>query len=239
MSLLQPQKKGPLTLRLARDLVRSIKRGHPWVFRETIRHCPPALAGSRAILQDNKKGRPIAQGFYDSASALAFRVCSTDPSEPLNDDWAHTRLTQAVALRASLFDDQTTGYRLFNGEGDGLPGLICDIYGETAVLQLDGDGPKGFWDSRGIADWLIDNLPLTCVYQREQSRSKEAGKALIGHVPKQPAQFLENGVRFTADLIQGQKTGFFLDQRANRHFVKRFATEQTILNLFGYTGGFS
>lgn len=152
MALITSARHPPITLRLARDLARAIKRGHPWVFADALRHRPSALPGSPAILLDNKKGRELAWGFYDCQSPLAFRVCSVEPAEPLDDVWAEKRMVRALALRQMLFDGQTTGFRLFNGEGDGLPGLICDLYGETAVLQLDGPGRfLGCWGDSLLA----------------------------------------------------------------------------------------
>ncbi|NJN93938.1 MAG: hypothetical protein HC875_07515 [Anaerolineales bacterium] len=144
MTLLHPHPGQPLQLRLARDLTRAIKRGHPWVYAEALRQLPPASPGAPAVLLDNKKGREIGRGFYDPHSPLALRICTTEPDEKLNERWAQKRLERALALRRTLFDERTTGFRLFNGEGDGLPGLIADVYGDIAVLQLDGAGPAGF-----------------------------------------------------------------------------------------------
>ncbi len=244
MPLIQSHKEPPLKLRLARDLVRSIKRGHPWVFAAALRRRPPAPPGAQALLL--KKGREIARGFYDARSPLAFRVCVAEPGQSLDDCWAEKRLKRALDMRQTLFDKTTTGFRLFNGEGDGLPGLICDVYGDTAVIQLDGAGPAGFWHAQGIAQWLADSLSLRCVHQRRQARRESEtvarghrGQTLVGQTPTAPIPFLENGVRFSADIIQGQKTGFFLDQRANRQRIRRLAADRRVLNLFGYTGGFS
>src|SRR5437867_2414887 len=158
MGLLQTDPEAPIILRLARDLVRMIKRGNPWVFAEALRACPDAPPGAQAILLDNKHGRPIARGFYDPTSALAFRACNVDDDRPLEDAWAAERFQIAWHLRRSLFVEncageetgdsnplckppaelfghqvpipflqgQTTAFRLFNGEGDGLPGLVVD-----------------------------------------------------------------------------------------------------------------
>jgi 23S rRNA (cytosine1962-C5)-methyltransferase len=191
------------------------------------------------VLLDNKKGREIAQGFYDPHSPLAFRVCTVDLTEQLDDTWAEKRMSRALTLRQLLFDDQTTGFRLFNGEGDGLPGLICDVYGDTAVVQFDGAGPGGFWDSQGVAHWIVRNLALNTVYLKSQSRDEGADRVLAGPPPAQEIIFLENGVRFSVNVVKGQKTGFFLDQRENRHLVKQVAAQRRVVNIFGYTGGFS
>lgn len=238
MTLIQPHQGSPIQLRLARDLTRSVKRGHPWVFAEALRQLPPAPPGTQAVLLDNKKGREIGRGFYDPRSPLAFRVCTTEPGETLNAHWAETRLARALTLRQTLFDEQTSGFRLFNGEGDGLPGLICDIYGDTAVLQLDGPGPAGFWDMAGVARWVAQALSLSCVYERGRAGG-QAGQLLLGKLPSGPVPFLENGARFSVDVIHGQKTGFFLDQRDNRQKIRELAAGRRVLNVFGYTGGFS
>ena len=239
MPLIQPRATPPLKLRLARDLVRTLKRGHPWVFADALRQRPVASAGQPAILLDNKKGREVAHGFYDPDSPLAFRACTLTPGQTPDEVWAHAQLSRAWSLRQTLFDDQTTGFRLFNGEGDGLPGLICDVYDDTAVLQLDGPGPQGFWHAPGIAEWVAERLSLGCVYYREQAREGGQGRALIGKVPTAPIFFQEHGVTFTADIVHGQKTGFFLDQRENRRRMMGLTTERRVLNGFGYTGGFS
>ncbi len=240
MPLIAQYQNNPIKLRLARDLTRSIKRGHPWVFADALRGQPDASPGAHAVLLNNKKGREIARGFYDPNSPLAFRVCTLHPSELLNDTWAIKRVERAISLRQLLFSDrQTTGFRLFNGEGDGLPGLICDVYGDTAVLQLDGPGPNGFWSAQGVADWIADGLHLQCVYLKGQTRRGDRSRVLVGNSPTESVAFLENGIRFTADITRGQKTGFFLDQRDNRQQIKTMATGRRVLNLFGYTGGFS
>lgn len=239
MPLINSAQHAPITLRLARDLTRTIKRGHPWIFAEALRQRPPAPPGAPALLLDNKKGREVARGFYDPQSPLAFRVCTAEPSEPLDERWAENRLARALALRQAVVDPQTTGFRLFNGEGDGLPGLVCDLYGDVAVLQLDGPGPAGFWNIQGIAEWLAQQQRLSCVYLRGQSRAEGEGSVLSGRLPDGPVRFLENGVHFKVDIVQGQKTGFFLDQRENRQLIRQVAAGRQVLNLFGYTGGFS
>jgi 23S rRNA (cytosine1962-C5)-methyltransferase len=243
MQLIQPHQGPPIKLRLARNLVRSLKRGHPWVFADALRQRPPAPPGAQALLLDNKKGREIARGFYDDRSPLAFRVCTVKPGQVLDNRWAQKKLERALGLRRILFDETTTGFRLFNGEGDGLPGLVCDVYGQAAVIQLDGAGPAGFWRVRGVAQWIAQALSLRSVYQRRQVRSGadqgSEGRTLVGQPPTGPVSFIENGVHFTADIIRGQKTGFFLDQRANRQRIRKLAGGRRVLNLFGYTGGFS
>ena len=247
-----------LRLQLSRDLIRTLKRGHPWVFADALHERPPALPGSLALLL-NPQGKPLALGMYDPGPSLCFRACvvATDgdggtrgarpavrgdasrkrPALELSEAWAANQLTRARDLRNALLSDDSTGYRLVNGEGDGMPGLVVDVYAETAVIRLDGEGPAGFWHAPGVARWVEQALGVTCVVER--SRGEEGGRTLVGSAPTEPVTFLENGVWFTADVLRGQKTGFFLDQRENRARVRSLSAGRRVLNLFGYTGGFS
>jgi 23S rRNA (cytosine1962-C5)-methyltransferase len=245
MRLILPEPSSTITLRLARDLMRVLKRGNPWVFREALRSCPDAPPGTPAVLLDNKRGRPVARGFYDPTSSLAFRACEVDDLDrPLDDAWAAERFQRAWQLRKRLFIDdaadntRTTAFRLVNGEGDGLPGLVLDLYETTAVLKLDGAGPSGFWNAHGVSQWLATEAGVRSAIERPRERGEDAC-TLLGSRPTGPVSFLENDVQFTADVLHGQKTGFFLDQRDNRQRIRHFAAGQTVLNLFGYTGGFS
>ncbi|MCH7663120.1 MAG: class I SAM-dependent rRNA methyltransferase, partial [Chloroflexi bacterium] len=119
-----------------------------------------------------------------------------------------------------------------------LPGLSCDIYADAAVTKLDGEAARRFWHSDGIAEWLVEKLGLRLVYERRRSGDKP-GRALFGPEPDTPVNFLEHDIVFTADLVRGQKTGFFLDQRENRRRLQKYVSGKKVLNLFGYTGGFS
>lgn len=231
--------QAPITLHLARDLRRSIKRGHAWVYRQALKSTPRAAPGTPAILFDASGKQEIGRGYYDPHSPITLRVCSTLPGQRLDDDWAAGQMEKALALRRTLFDRHTTGFRLFNGEGDGLPGLVCDIYGDLAVLQVDGAGAAGFWQVDGIANWLTGHAAVARVYLKAAERSGLQPAALAGKAPDEPVPFLEHGLHFTADPLHGQKTGFFLDQRENRALVKSIAGNKTVLNMFGYTGGFS
>ncbi len=238
MSLIEIS-SSPVTLRLNRDLVRTIKRGHPWVYADALRDLPSAPAGSPAVLLDNRKGQPVARGFYDPDCPLALRICETDPEVKLDDRWAERRLRAALALRSSFSaTGPTTGFRAINGEGDGLPGLVADLYGDTGVIKLDGEGPIGFWNVAEIGAWLAKERALVRVFERQKERGA-AGRAIVGDEPDRPVSFLEHGLSFTADVVRGQKTGFFLDQRENRQLIRAWSADARVLNIFSYTGGFS
>ena len=228
-------------VQLGRNLVRQIKRGHAWVYADALRQVPNVPAGTPAVLLDNRGGREIARGFLDPSGPIAFRACTTLSGEQLNDRWAAAQMQRALEIRQALFgaDPETTAYRLFNGEGDGLPGLVCDVYARTAVLLTDGPAPAAFWQVEEIAGWLADNAGVQAVFHKSRDDSGSRVEQVYGREIEQPVDFRENGLRFTADLLEGQKSGFFLDQRANRALIEPLAKDRRMLNAFGYTGGFS
>jgi len=221
---------------LRKDLVRDIKRGHVWIYSDAIDRVK-APSGTVAILVD-KRGDRIASGIYSPDHPIPLRIFRTAAPLTIDDAWLADRLTQAYQLRSMYFDSQTTGYRLTAGEGDLVPGLVIDVYDRTAVMKLDGGAPEQFYQPAGIAQWLVEHLPIESVILRSRERGR-VGEALVGKKPNSPVQFLENGMRFTADVIHGQKTGFFLDQRDNRAIVRRLSRDRRVLNLFSFNGGFS
>lgn len=238
MSLIQIS-SSPVVLRLNRDLVRTIKRGHPWVYADALRELPKAKPGTPAVLLDNKKGQAVARGYYDPNCPVALRICETEPDVALDDRWAERRLKAAWALRSGFSGSAATnGYRLFNGEGDGLPGLVSDVYADAAAVKLDGDGPVGFWNVDAVAEWMQREIGLNRIYERRKERGA-GGRSLVGATPEKPVEFRENGLTFTSDVVRGQKTGFFLDQRDNRQQIRGWSQANRVLNVFSYTGGFS
>lgn len=226
-----------VTVRLRKDLTRSIKRGHAWLFSDAI-ELPPAESGTVARLCDRGSDQPLAAGIYDPQHPIPLRICRTQPPWDLDDGWIVQRLQSAWQLRRSAFDRRTNGWRLVAGEGDGLPGLIIDIYAQTAVIKLDGGAPEVFYQPAGIATWLAGELGLERVVLRSRGRGR-VGEMLWGKRPEEAVPFLENGLRFSADVLHGQKTGFFLDQRDNRQLIGRISRGLRVLNLFSFNGGFS
>lgn len=235
-----------ITIRLNKDLVREVKRGHAWLYSNAVEgfHAP---AGTVATVLDRKGDKRIASGICDPDHPIPVRVCRTQPPFILNDEWLSNQLRLATNLRQSYFDSATTGFRLVAGEGDGLPGLIVDVYSDTAVMKLDGGAPQAFYKPAGIANWLQDHLEIRRVVLRSRERGR-AGEDLLDTTSKTTEQrsspsatvdFLENGLKLTADVIHGQKTGFFLDQRDNRKLVRKFSKGKKVLNLFSFNGGFS
>ncbi|MBN2046057.1 MAG: class I SAM-dependent rRNA methyltransferase [Anaerolineales bacterium] len=231
----------PVKVQLGRNLVKQIKRGHAWIYGEALRDLPKVREGTPAILVDNRGGKEIARGYLDPEGAIAFRVCTTHFGQALNTQWAQGQFNRAAALRRDLFSpfQQTNAYRLFNGEGDGLPGLVCDVYDRVAILITDGPAAANFWQVDGIAVWLVENLKIQAVFHKQRVGPQRWVEQVAGQEVEQPVHFIENGLKFTADLVEGQKSGFFLDQRNNRRLIQPLAKDKTVLNAFGYTGGFS
>lgn len=222
---------------LTRDLRRDLKRGHPFIFADAIR-LPAGLAPGDLVVVEHDR-RFVCRGFVDPTGPLSVRVLSTDPREIIDNNTMRRRLDRALALRHSIFGhDDTTGYRLVNGEGDLLPGLVVDRYGDTLVVKADGPIAESFWDLDAVAAHL-EGLPfVAAIHQRSRSRGGAVGKTIRGEVVG-PVIFREHGARFQADVREGQKTGFFLDQREHRLALGQLSKDRRVLNAFGYTGGFS
>ena len=185
-------------------------------------------------------------GLFDPGSAIPFRVLQVGKPQTIDEGWWAARLDQALEKRRLLFDDQTTGYRCLNGESDGFPGLVLDRYGGTLVLKLYTVAwlPRLDFLARLIlarcnADRLVLRLSRNIQGPAQKKFAKVDGEILRGAGPDGPVAFVETGLRFEADVLRGQKTGFFLDQRENRRLVESFSAGRRVLNAFSFSGGFS
>lgn len=225
---------------------RAVRAGHPWIFAESIREASrPGNAGELAVIYD-RQDRFLAVGLYDPDSPLRIRVLVAGKPENLDAQWWARRLAQAVARRTGLFDAQTTGHRWIYGESDGWPGLVLDRYGASLVLKL----YTAAWLPRLqeitpiIAaqfqpERLVLRLSRNIQTTAEKQFSLRDGAVLLGQKDQDTVVFLENGLRFEAEIYRGQKTGFFLDQRENRRRVGELARGRKVLNAFSFSGGFS
>ncbi|HSJ23728.1 MAG TPA: class I SAM-dependent rRNA methyltransferase [Longimicrobiales bacterium] len=233
---------------------KAVKAGHPWVFADGIRRqSEGGVVGDLAVIFD-RANRFAAIGLYDPASPIRVRVLHHGSPETIDRDWFVARIRDAYGRRQPLERQDTTGFRWVHGENDGLPGLIADRYGSSIVVKLYSlawaphlgavlAGISAVMDPERVV------LRLSRAVQRDAAAAPEAavhggevlrdGAALLGGVPAQPVLFKENGITFEADLLRGQKTGFFLDQRDNRARVEKYAAGASVLNVFAYTGGFS
>ena len=234
---------------LRRGKEESLLRRHPWIFSGAIGRveCPSdTIAEGEIVDVHTAAGDFIARGHYQ-IGPIAVRVL-TFAQEPIDAAWWHARIRSACEVRRTLGligNAATTCYRLVHGEGDSLPGLVIDIYGTTAVVQCHS---VGMYRSRmQIAEALreVYGERLAAVYDKSsQTVPYKAGLNavdgyLMGKVAVPTQEVSENGHRFLVNWEEGQKTGFFLDQRCNRELVERYAAGRTVLNTFCYTGGFS
>lgn len=216
----------------------SITRRHPWVFSGALTGKTDSLKEGEKVQLADTSGTILATGHFGGGS-IAMRILEFAKTQ-IDVAFYTRKLGEALALRKSmgLPDDETDGYRLVHGEGDGLPGLIIDVYAGIAVVQS---------HSRGIEDdfpLIEDSLQavfgkdLNHVVGKSANAKGQTAVELPDGAPGH-TEFKEYGHTFTADWARGQKTGFFLDQRENRKLVSRYSKGRKVLNAFCYTGGFS
>ena len=224
---------GP-TLELPGQLKRGLQAGHPWVYRDHVPRGFQAPSGSWVKL---RCGTYSAFALWDETSKIALRLFS-EAGVP-DAAWVRERVANALELRRSLLDSQTSAYRLLYGEGDGIPGLTVDIYGAFAVIVTYADSLEVVvpWVVRALAELL----KLHGVVRRARVRDGEAPRleVLHGRLPPRELIISEHGLRMQVDLFMGQKTGLFLDHRENRRFLGNLCANKRVLNLFSYTGAFS
>ena len=226
----------------------SLKRFHPWVFSGAIAQIVGEPAEGDVVEVYGQDGKFLAAGHYQIGS-IAVRVLSFE-SGVINDDYWKSMLSRALAVRIAtgLADSETTNcYRLVHGEGDNLPGLVIDWYDGVCVMQAHSAGM--FRAKKQIALALVEIYgdKLKAVYDKSSGTAPfKAGLDLVdGYLYKKDGfndneqVVVENGHKFIVNWTEGQKTGFFLDQRENRALVEKYAKGRNVLNLFCYTGGFS
>jgi 23S rRNA (cytosine1962-C5)-methyltransferase len=229
-----------LRLKPGRD--KSLRERHPWVFSGAIASVEGNPESGDTVDLRRDDGAFVARAAYSPSSQIRARVWTFDEREAVDGAFFARRVGRAVALRAPMLDTRHTGCRLIHGEADGLPGVVADRYGDTVVLQLSAAGAERWRDA--IVDALAAATGAACVYERSDAdvRNLEGlpprTGALRGVLPAE-VSLLEDGLAYRVDVVAGQKTGFFLDQRASRATVRALAAGRETLNVFCYTGGFT
>ena len=232
-------------IRLFKGKEDAVLRFHPWIFSGAIEHGPEGLQAGDTVTVTDHHGNILGTGFCETGSIAVKMLCFDNRKI---DEWFFLeRLRQAygVRLRLGLIGNALTNcYRLVHSEGDGLAGLIIDVYGATAVVQAQTEGMALHLKEIARALKLLPELGLEAVYNKSSEAMQRMGKddgIDDGYLWGAGASdtVVENGCRFHVDWEHGQKTGFFLDQRENRDLVRQYAQGKTVLNAFGYTGGFS
>jgi 23S rRNA (cytosine1962-C5)-methyltransferase len=229
-----------VTLQAGRE--KSLRLKHPWVFSGAIATVDGAPGSGETVALHAADGQFLATAAWSPSSAIRARVWSFDAREPIDDAFIAGRVRAAVAARAPMLDAAHSGCRLVHAESDGLPAVIADRYGEVVVMQLLSAGAEAWRDS--IVTALVDATGCAAVYERSDAevRSLEGlpprTGAAYGVLPER-VSFVEGDLSYGVDVVAGQKTGFFLDQRENRRRIRALAQERDVLDCFCYTGGFS
>ena len=221
----------------------SLNRFHPWVFSGAIATMPDNLEEGDIVDVVTHDGRHIGVGHYQEGSIMV-RILDFGTTT-IDQEFFATRLAEALKLRKALRLDRedNNAYRLVHGEGDFLPGLIVDIYGNTAVVQAHSPGMHFARTTIANALVALDGVDIKNVYYKSETTLPYKAQLdpqndyLIGSFETNVA--IENGLKFHVDWLKGQKTGFFVDQRDNRSLLEHFARGRKVLNMFCYTGGFS
>jgi 23S rRNA (cytosine1962-C5)-methyltransferase len=231
-----------LTVYLKKDREAPVLRGHPWIFSgavDSIEGDPEAVGVADVF--DHKKIW-IARGLYNPKSQIRVRLL-TWREETIDRDFFTRQIAQALALRQDFLPPTTSAYRLINGEGDFLPGLIVDRYADFLVCQFFTAGLELFKDEIVAALSALESVHG--IFEKSEGRVRdEEGLghfvgAVFGAEPPETIPIEENGFKFLVDVRRGQKTGFFLDQRDNRAFLSTLARGRTLLDCFSYSGAFS
>lgn len=252
------------TLIVLSKRVGPIRGHHPWVFSGALKAIPEGLKSGDAVALVDEAGVFLASGYFNSYSQIAVRLWSWEAGEIVDVDFFVRRVARAFALRKQFVaNKETNAFRLINGENDSLPGCIVDMYDEYLCIQFHNQGiemwkeqivaalvktvvPKGIYERSDVRDRLRGNVvikpnesypsrhPDLVAPQDENKR----GRLLYGKMPER-VMIKENGKKFIVDVVGGQKTGFFLDQRDKRAALEKYSSGKSVLNCFSYTGGFS
>lgn len=222
---------------------RRVRRGHPWIFSNEVQTWGPEKPEAGEIVEvRDSKGRFLAHGYANRKSLIAIRVLSRHKKNPFDHFELERRIHAALEAREASLDAETDSVRLIFGEGDHLPGLIVDRFGSTLVVQFLTQGIECMREK--ILELLTEKLSPTCIVERGDNR----GRALEGlptkkHVllgtPEATQAVSVDGIQFFVDPSEGQKTGFFLDQRPARRKLQSLSKGKKILDVFSYSGAFA
>jgi len=235
-----------ISVKLRPKAERMVKKRHPWVFEDSIvKQSVVANSGDVVVVYDNKKNKFLACGLYDPHSPIKIKLVQFGKPAKLDADFFKDRIETIFDIRKELLSTDTNSYRFVYGEADGLPGFIADVYADVLVVKL----YSTIW-----FPYLNDILPqlleksncktIVLRLSRNVQKSKENkglkdGQVLFGDLIDNVVLFKEHGVNFSANVIYGHKTGYFLDHRDNRRRVGELSKGKSVLDVFSYAGGFS
>ncbi|MBN2144686.1 MAG: class I SAM-dependent rRNA methyltransferase, partial [Candidatus Aureabacteria bacterium] len=221
---------------------KNIRMGHPWIFSGAIQQIPGQLEPGELCRIFAHEGNPLGIGYYHPVSSIAVRMLCLGTNDSFTETDIHDRIKKALDQRKPWLNTDTNACRLINSEGDFLPGLVVDRYSEGLCIQITTAGMNRFRES--ILSSLNSILSPEFIYEKSDSElmSRENlpfKKGILSGLLPVPLIIKENGLRFMVDLEEGQKSGFFLDQKWNRSLVREYARDRKVCDCFCYTGGFS
>ncbi|MDH5763340.1 MAG: class I SAM-dependent rRNA methyltransferase [Nitrospinota bacterium] len=235
---------GRIKIKISKNHQGKIRKGFPWVYYYQLTNRKiSGKPGDLGVIYDSAN-RFLAIGLFDPLSDIRVRILQVRDPREIDEKFFRERLQAALDLRKPFQSQETTAYRIVNGENDGLPGMVVDRYDETLVMKV---YTSAWFPYLTLLTGLLEEitgasrvlLQLSRHVQRVSDGQFRDNQVLSGPNLEGPVWFRENGLIFEADLINGQKTGFFLDQRENRQKVRELAQGRSVLNVFSYTGAFS
>lgn len=233
-----------LAVKLRPVAERSVKKGHPWVYSDSVvKLNKEGKAGDLAILFSQDKNEVYGIGLYDPDSPIRIKIIHSGSGKKIDRSFFQEKLRKAYLLRKPLHESDTNGYRLISGENDGFPGLVVDVYHTTAVLKIYSEIWLNYLPLlRELIKQQIEIDSLVLRLSRLLQKKKlpyTEGEVLYGDLNDPELLFKEYGVHFYAHVLQGHKTGFFLDHRENRRRIGELSKGKKVLDVFSYAGGFS
>jgi 23S rRNA (cytosine1962-C5)-methyltransferase len=237
----QPQR---LAVKLNAKGEQHVVKGHPWVFSNSIvKVNDDAQSGDLAIVFSKNKNKLIGLGLYDANSPIRIKML-TNGSASIDATFFKARIQVAYDKRASLLATETNSYRLIFGENDGFPGLIADVYANVLVVKLYSEIWLPYLEAilpalQEVSKAQTVVLRLSRALENSKAHDFKDGDVIYGTLDNEVVEFVEHGVNFSANVIKGHKTGYFLDHRANRRQVGKWSSGKTVLDVFSYAGGFS
>lgn len=224
----------------------SVVKGHPWVFSNSIvKINKDAQTGDLAIIFSKNKNKVVGLGLYDADSPIRIKIIHNAESKvEINSEFFQHKIEVAFKKRSVLLETNTNSYRLLFGENDGFPGLIADVYNKVLVVKLYSEIWLPYLESILKSLQQISNaktivMRLSRGLQNSKNHTLKDGEVIYGTLENEVVEFIEHGVKFTANVIKGHKTGYFLDHRDNRRRVGEWSKGKTVLDVFSYAGGFS
>jgi len=223
-----------------------VLQGHPWVFSDNITKInDDAKSGDLVIIFSKNKNRVIGLGLYDGNSPIRIKMLhSSHEKAEINAVFFQNKIVDAFNKRQALLKTNTNSYRLLFGENDGFPGLIADVYNHVLVVKIYSEIWLPYLETiitnvQQVSGAQTVVIRLSRSLEKSKAHQLKNGEVVYGILEHEVVEFVEHGVNFSANVIKGHKTGYFLDHRANRKQVGEWSKDKTVLDVFSYAGGFS